>query len=471
VPSAADPLKKAATGIAGLDEVTNGGLPAGRATLVCGGPGCGKTLLATSFLVHGALHDGEPGVLMSFDERGGDLETNSRSLGFDLAELQRNKLLAIDFVHIDRQEIHETGEYDLEGLFIRLAHAVDKVKARRVVLDSIDTLFAGIPNEAILRAELRRLFLWLKERKLSVIITAERGEKSLSRHGIEEYVSDCVIVLESRVQDELATRRLRVVKYRGTGHGTNEYPFLITDTGLKLLPITSLGLAHTVSDERVSSGIAGLDRMLDGKGCYRGSSILVTGAPGTGKTIIGAHFALAGIRHGERCLYYLFEEPSAQLLRNMRTIGVDLQPAITTGQLRLESVRPTTHSLEMHLARMMHTIAEFKPDRVVVDPLSALQASGTSGQSQIMVLRLIDNLKTVGASTLYLALQGGEDRLELNISSLMDTWISVRNQRREGELERRLTIVKSRGMPHSAAESLLSIGADGVRVTEQSEAS
>lgn len=471
MPSASTPLKKAATGIAGLDEVTGGGLPAGRATLVCGGPGCGKTLLGMSFLVQGALRDGEPGVLMSFDERASDLETNSLSLGFDLAELQRNKLLAIDFVHIDRQEIHETGEYDLEGLFIRITHAADKVKARRVVLDSIDTLFAGIPNEAILRAELRRLFLWLKERKLSVIITAERGETSLTRHGIEEYVSDCVIVLESRVQDELATRRLRVVKYRGSSHGTNEYPFLITDTGLKILPVTSLGLSHAVSDERVSSGIAGLDRMLDRKGYYKGSSILVTGGPGTGKTSIGAQFALAGVKSGERCLYFLFEEAQAQLLRNMRTIGVNLQPAVAGGQLRIESVRPTTHGLEMHLARMMHTIAEFKPDRVVVDPLSALQASGTSGQSQLMVLRLIDYLKTVGATTLYLAVQADVDRTDLNISSLMDTWISVKNHRREQEFERRLYIVKSRGMPHSAEITLLSIGADGVRVTERSEAS
>lgn len=465
-----DPLKKAPTGIKGLDEITRGGLPAGRATLVCGGAGCGKTLLGTSFLVQGALRDGEPGVLMSFDERKGDLETNSRSISFDLTDLQEKNLLAVDFVHIDRQEIHETGEYDLEGLFIRLAHAADKVKARRVVLDSIDTLFAGISNEALLRAELRRLFLWMKERDLSVIITAERGETGLTRHGIEEYVSDCVIVLESRVQDELATRRLRVVKYRGSGHGTNEYPFVITDTGLNLLPVTSLGMAHTVSDKRVSSGIAGLDVMLDGKGYYKGNSILVMGGPGTGKTSIGAQFARAGVKNGERCLYYLFEESQAQFLRNMRTIGVDLEPALASGQLRLESVRPTAHGLETHLVHMMHTIGEVRPDRVIVDSLSALQASGTSGQSQLMVLRLIDFLKAFGATTLYFALQVDEDRTELNISSLMDTWISVENHRRARDLERQLYIVKSRGMPHSAGVSLLGIGAEGVHVTEQSEA-
>jgi circadian clock protein KaiC len=465
------PLGKAATGIKGLDEITGGGLPAGRATLVCGGPGCGKTLLATSFLVQGALHDDEPGVLMSFDERASELQTNARSVGFDLAELQSKSLLAIDHVQIDRQEIHETGEYDLEGLFIRLGHAAAKVNARRVVLDSIDTLFAGIPNEAILRSELRRLFSWMKEREFSVIITAERGERSLTRHGIEEYVSDCVIVLEQRVQDELTTRRLRVVKYRGSGHGTNEYPYLVTDTGLTVLPVTSVGLDHAVSDQRVSSGIAGLDRMLDGKGYYKGSSILVTGGPGTGKTSIGSQFALAGLKSGERCLYFSFEESHAQLLRNMRTIGVDLQPAVATGHLRIEPVRPTTHGLEMHLARMMHTVDAFKPERVIVDPVSALQASGSSGQSQIMLLRLIDYLKTVGATTLFLAVQGDADQTELNISSLMDTWISLKNHRCEHELERRLHIVKSRGMPHSAAVSLLRISQDGVQLTERRDAS
>ena len=466
-----EPLKKAATGIIGLDEVTGGGLPAGRPTLVCGGPGCGKTLLATSYLVQGALKDGESGVFMSFDESALELQTNTRSLGFDLADLQNRKLLVIDHVHVDRQEIHETGDYDLEGLFVRLDYAADKVKARRVVLDSIDTLFAGIPNEGVLRAELRRLFAWLKERKLTLVITAERGETSLTRHGIEEYVSDCVIVLESRVENELATRRLRVVKYRGSAHGTNEYPFLIDETGFTLLPVTSLGLAHAASDRRVSSGIAGLDAMLDGKGYYKGSSIVVTGGPGTGKTSIGAQFALAGVRNDQCCLYYLFEESEAQLIRNMGTIGIDLRPAVSAGLLRVEPVRPTTHGLEMHLARMIQVFKQYKPDLVVVDPLSALLSSGTSRQAHLMVLRLIDFLKSAGATTLYLAVQGEDNKTELNISSLMDTWISVTNLRREKDLERRIYIVKSRGMPHSADVRVLSLGADGVHVSEQRDAS
>ena len=459
-------LKKVSTGIKGLDEVTGGGLPAGRATLICGGPGCGKTLLATSFIVQGA-RNGEPAVFVTFDEAAADLDINSRSLGFDLAGLQAKNLVSIDYIHIDRQEIHETGEYNLEGLFIRLGFAIDQVKAKRVVLDGIDTLFAGLPNEALLRSELRRLFVWLKERGLSSIITAERGEKSLTRHGIEEYVSDCVIVLEQRVLEELTTRRLRVVKYRGSTHGTNEYPYLIEEGGIKLLPITSLGLTHAVSSQRISTGIAGLDVMLVGNGFYKGSSILISGGPGTGKTSIGAHFALAAAERGEHCLYFSFEESEPQLVRNMRSIGMDLQPAIANGRLSIESVRPTTHGLEMHLTRMMHSVQDQKPDVIVVDPLSALEGGGSLAQANMMVLRLVDYLKMAGATTLYLSVQDADDKANLNISSLMDSWIAIKNIQRERDLERQLFIIKSRGMSHSADVRELCIGDQGVRISER----
>ena len=459
-------LKKVSTGVKGLDEITGGGLPAGRTTLLCGGPGCGKTLLATSFIVQGA-RNGEPGVLVTFDENPADLDVNSRSLGFDLAGLQEKNLVSIDYVHIDRQEIHETGEYSLEGLFIRLGYAIDQIKARRVVLDGIDTLFAGLPNEALLRSELRRLFGWLKERGLSSIVTAERGETSLTRHGIEEYVSDCVIVLEQRVQQELTTRRLRVVKYRGSMHGTNEYPYLIEEGGIMLLPVTSLGLAHTVSSERVSTGIDGFDGMLEGKGFYKGSSILISGGPGTGKTSIAAHFALAATSRGERCLYFAFEESEPQLVRNMRSIGLDLQTPIDKGQLSIVSVRPTTHGLEMHLTRMMHLIHDLKPDVIVVDPLSALEGGGNPGQATTMVLRLVDYLKCGGATALYLSVQEDHDKASLSISSLMDSWIIVRNGQRERDLERQLFVVKSRGMSHSSDVRKLCIGAGGVQVSER----
>jgi circadian clock protein KaiC len=463
-------LNKAPTGVRGLDAITGGGLPAGRMTLVCGGPGCGKTLLATSFIVEGAKC-GEPAVFVTFDESAADLDINSRSLGYDLAGLQAKNLLSIDYIHIDRQEIHETGEYNLEGLFIRLGFAIDQVKARRVVLDGIDTLFAGLPNQALLRSELRRLFAWLKERELTCILTAERGDTTLTRHGIEEYVSDCVIVLEQRVCEELTTRRLRVVKYRGSQHGTNEYPYLIEEGGIKLLPVTSLGLTHKVSSERVLTGVVGLDRMLEGKGFYKGSSVLITGGPGTGKSSIGAHFARAAAERGERCLHFTFEESEPQLVRNMRSIGVDLQPAIAEGRIAVESVRPTTHGLEMHLARMMHLVQERQPDVIVVDPLSALEGSGSLGQASIMVLRLVDYFKSSGATALYLSVQEGDSQTNLNISSLMDTWITIRNIQKERELERQLFIVKSRGMSHSADVRRLVIGADGVQVRERRETS
>ena len=459
-------LGKVSTGIRGLDEITGGGLPAGRTTLLCGGPGCGKTLLATSFLVQGA-RNGEPAVFVTFDETAADLDINSRSLGYDLAGLQAKNLLAIDYIHIDRQEIHETGEYSLDGLFIRLGFAIDQINARRIVLDGLDTLFAGLPNEVILRSELRRLFGWFKDRGLSSIITAERGESTLTRHGIEEYVSDCVIVLEQRVQQELATRRLRIVKYRGSVHGTNEYPYLIEEGGIKLLPVTSLGLAHASSSERISTGIAGLDRMLEGKGFYRGTSILVTGGPGTGKTSIGAQFALAATGRGERCLYFAFEESEPQLVRNMRSIAIDLQTAIEKERLSVVSVRPTTYGLEMHLTQMMHLVQDMKPDVIIVDPLSALEGGGSLAQASMMVLRLVDYLKSAGATALYLSVQEGDDKANLNISSLMDSWIAIRNVQKEHDLERQLFIVKSRGMSHSADVRKLSIGANGVQVCER----
>jgi circadian clock protein KaiC len=464
------PLRKVSTGIKGLDEITGGGLPAGRASLICGGPGCGKTMLATSFLVEGA-RNGEPAVFLSFDESPADLDINSRSLGFDLAGLRARNLLSIDYIHIDRQEIHETGEYNLEGLFIRLGYAIDQIEARRVVLDGVDTLFAGLPNEALLRSELRRLFGWLKERGLSSIVTAERGDKSLTRHGIEEYLSDCVIVLEQRVREELTTRRLRVVKYRGSAHGANEYPYLIEDGGIKILPVTSLGLDHKVSSERISSGVAGLDALLEGKGFYKGSSILISGGPGSGKTSMGAHFALAAAERGERCLYFAFEESEPQLVRNMRSIGIDLQPVIDSGTLSIVSVRPTAHGLEMHLTRMMHLVQDLNPRVAVVDPLTALEDGGSVAQASMMVLRLIDYLKSAGATALYLSVQDEDDKSNLNISSLMDSWITVRNLRKENGLERQLFIAKSRGMAHSADVRKLSIGAQGVQVSARKEPS
>jgi circadian clock protein KaiC len=394
-------LPKCPTGIQGLDEVTGGGLPAGRPTLVCGFAGCGKTLLAIEFLVRGATRFGEPGVFMAFEETAEELAQNVRSLGFDLNELAGRKLLDIDYVRIERSEIEETGEYDLEGLFVRLGHAIDSIGAKRVVLDTIEVLFGGLTDAAILRSEIRRLFRWLKDKGVTAIVTGERGRDTLTRYGLEEYVSDCVILLDHRVTEQVSTRRLRVVKYRGSSHGTNEFPFLITDTGISVVPITSAGMDHIASTERVSTGVAGLDGMLGGKGFFRGTSALVSGTSGTGKTSLAAHFASAACDRGERCLFFSFEESQGQIIRNLRSIGLDLQPWVDRGLLRIQAARPTLHGLEMHLALMHKLVREFEPMVVVVDPISSFIAAGTQTEAGSMLIRMIDFFKQRRITALF----------------------------------------------------------------------
>ena len=446
-------LPKAPTGIRGLDEITGGGLPAGRPTLVCGGAGCGKTMLAMEFLVRGATQSGEPGVFVMFEENAPELTANVRSLGFDLDQLVAQKKIVLDHIPIERSEIEETGEYDLEGLFIRLGHAIDSIGAKRVVLDTVEALFAGLPNHAILRAELRRLFRWLKQRGMTAVITGERGEASLTRYGLEEYVADCVILLDQRISEQIATRRLRVLKYRGSVHGTNEYPFLIGARGLSVLPITSLQLDHQASSQRVATGIARLDEMLGGKGVYRGSSVLVSGSPGSGKSSISATFIDAACRRGERALLFAYEESSAQIVRNMRSIGTDLEPWLKNGLLQIHASRPTLHGLEQHLVMMHDTVCEFHPSVVVVDPISNLTLDREAAEVKPTLMRLIDFLKQQQITTLFTSLTVGggvtpEDS-QLGVSSLMDTWLLLRNVEFNGERNRTLYILKSRGMAHS----------------------
>jgi len=445
-------LEKSLTGIKGLDEVTKGGLPKGRPTLICGGAGSGKTLLAAEFLVRGALQFGEPGVFMSFEETSDELTKNVVSLGFKLDDLVAQKKISLDYIKIDRSEIEETGEYDLEGLFVRLNHAIDSIGAKRVVLDTLEALFAGIPNEAILRAELRRLFRWLKDKGVTAVITAERGREQLTRHGLEEYVSDCVILLDHRVFEQIATRHLRVVKYRGALHGTNEFPFLIGDTGISVLPITSLGLNHKVSSERIATGIPRLDAMLGGRGFFRGSSILLTGTPGTGKTIISANFAQAACRRGERVLFFSFEESPNQITRNVHSIGLRLEPLIKRGLLRFHSARPSLYGLEMHLATMFKEIAAFQPHVVIVDPITSLMDAGTVSEGRGTVTRLIDYLKAGQVTSLFTSLtQGGHSlqQSEMAMSSLMDSWLLLQDFEGNGERNRVLYVLKARGMAHS----------------------
>jgi circadian clock protein KaiC len=443
-------LPKAPTGVAGFDAITLGGLPARRPTLVCGGPGCGKTLFAMTFLVKGATEFNQPGVFLSFEETSQDLADNVASLGYNLPGLVAANKLAMDYVRIERSEIEETGEYDLEGLFVRLGYAIRTVGAKRVVLDTLEALFAGLRDTAILRAELRRLFGWLKEQGVTAIITAERGDGTLTRYGLEEYVSDCVILLDHRVHNQITTRRLRIVKYRGSGHGTNEYPFLIDDQGLNVLPITSIGLEHGTSNERVPTGIAGLDAMLGAGGFYRGSSVLLSGVAGTGKTSLACHFAEAACQRGERCLYFAFEESPHQIVRNMRSIGIDLAPWVHKGLLRFEATRPSLYGLEMHLARMNRDVEGFDPAAVILDPISSLR--GDLSDVHATLLRMVDLLKSRGITAILTNLvSDGEpiDQTDQSVSSLMDTWLSLRHLETNGERNRGLYVLKSRGMNHS----------------------
>jgi circadian clock protein KaiC len=451
-PNRSGSLPKTATGIQGLDEITFGGLPQGRPTLICGSAGCGKTLLSMEFLVHGAMRYDEPGVFMAFEETEEDLRKNVASLGYDLQDLSNRKKLVVDYVHIERSEIEETGEYDLEGLFVRLGYAIDSIGAKRVVLDTIESIFAGLPNPSILRAELRRLFRWLKDKGVTAIVTGERGEGTLTRQGLEEYVSDCVILLDHRVREQISTRRLQIIKYRGSTHGTNEYPFLIDEGGISVLPITSVGLDHKASSERVSSGVERLDTMLGGKGYYRGTSILVSGTAGTGKSSLGAHFIDAACRRGERCLYFATEESPDLIVRNMRSIGIDLAPWVKKGLLRFDATRPTFHGLEMHLLRMHKLVTETQARVVVVDPITSYISLGDPLEVKSMLNRLIDFFKSRQITALFTSLtEGGSalEQTEVGISSLMDTWILLRPIESSGERNRGIWILKSRGMAHS----------------------
>ena len=445
-------VPKSPTGIQGLDEITGGGLPRGRPTLVCGGPGCGKTILGMEFLINGARQFDEPGVFMSFEETIEDLAMNFASLGLDPRPLSVHKKLALDYVQIEPNEIQETGAYDLDGLFIRLGHAIDSVGAKRVVLDTIETLFSGLSDTRMLRAELRRLFNWLRTKGVTAIVTGERGEGTMTRHGLEEYITDCVIMLDHRVVEQNATRRLRVVKYRGSTHGANESPFFIDESGISVLPITSLGLQHSVSPGRLSTGVPALDEMVGGKGYFRGSSILVTGTAGSGKTSLAGYFAEAGCRRGESALYFAFEESAAQITRNMQSIGLDLEPCLRKGLLQIHAARPTTSGLEGHLSAMHRLVEEKKPRVVVVDPISNLIAVGTSIEVKAMLARLIDFMKVRQVTALFTSLtidEGHPEGTDIGISSFMDTWLVLRNIDRNGERIRTLDVLKSRGMPHS----------------------
>jgi circadian clock protein KaiC len=462
-------IEKSPTGIAGLDEITYGGLPKGRPTLLCGSAGCGKTLFSMTFLYKGAIQYDEPGVFIAFEERPEELIKNVGSLQYDVQKLIDEKKLAIDHVHIDPNQTDESGEYDLEGLFIRLGFAIDSVGAKRVVIDTVETLFGGLQNQLVLRSELRRLFEWLKDKGVTAIVTGERGDGTLTRYGLEEYVADCVILLDNRVQDQLSTRRLRLVKYRGSAHGTNEYPFIIDGQGITVMPITSSGLAHDASLDRVSSGIRDLDAMLEGKGYYKGASILVSGMPGSGKSTAAAHFANSICASGKRCIYFAMEESPQQIVRNMRSVGLDLDKWVDKKLLKFSARRPNLYGLETHLAAMHREVRDFDPAGVVIDPMSALMSAGLAGDVHSMILRLVDFLKTRGITALFTNLGLGsaeETTTQMQVSSLMDTWLLLYNRESNGEHNRQLYVLKSRGMAHSNQIREFILSSDGIKLRE-----
>ncbi|MHB8931120.1 MAG: circadian clock protein KaiC [Melioribacteraceae bacterium] len=448
-------LPKAPTSIQGFDEITGGGLPKGRPTLICGGPGCGKTLFAMEFLVRGATLYNEPGVFISFEETEKELTENVASLGFDLNNLVKRKMIWLEHIKIERGEIEQNGEYDLKGLFVRIHHAIESIGAKRVILDTIESLFSALPNSAIVRTELRRLFGWLKKKGVTTVITGERGDGSftrLTRQGLEEYVSDCVIVLDHRVSDQSSIRRLRIVKYRGSTHGTNEYPFLIDEDGFSVFPVTSLGLNHISSSERISSGIPRLDTMLSGKGYYRGSTVLVSGTAGTGKTSLAAQFVEAACKRGERVLYFAFEESPSQFMRNMASVGIHLERWVKKGLLYFHATRPTLFGLEHHLTTTIKLINKVKPQVVILDPIDAFVIGNNQTEVKIMLLRLVDFLKMKNITAFFANLSDagdGQELTDMSISSLIDTWLLLRDIEIGGERNRGLYILKSRGMAHS----------------------
>ncbi len=466
-------VSKSPTGIRGLDEITHGGFPAGRNTLICGGPGSGKTVLAMKYLLAGALEYDEHGLCLTFEESTQELIDNLRSLGGDAEELIARKALAIDHVQLGEREF-ESGEYDLSGLFIRIDQGIESIGANRVVLDTIEALFGNLPNEAIVRSELQRLFRWLKDRGVTTVITAEAGENSLTRHGLEEYVADCVIRLDHRVENQISTRRLRVVKYRGSAHGTNEYPFLLDESGPTVMPITSAGLTHSASTERVSSGNSGLDEMLEGKGFFRGSSILISGAAGTGKSSFAMQFATAACKRGEHALYFAFEESPSQIGRNMRSIGINVEDCPSEATLKILAARPTSTGLESHLARIHRDIVDFRPTAVIFDPITDLVSAGNSRSARSMLTRLIDYLKLQGITALFTELTPGPRRTEISIgiSSLMDTWISLavgtgaKSSRLErgSERLRSIQVLKSRGMAHAKDTRTFEFSSRGIDI-------
>lgn len=460
-------LPKARTGILGLDEITAGGFPAGRPTLICASAGCGKTVLAMEFIVRGIREFGEPGLFISLEESVSSLIANFESLGFDLHGLIDANKLAILHINLSGEPHLDGGEFSLDALMLRMRAAIDRVGAKRIAVDTLESLFATMPNQRILRWELARLFDWLRDNQLTTVLTAERGDGELTREGLEEYVSDCVLVLDHRITEQTAKRRLRIVKYRGSSHGLDEYPFLITNHGVSVIPVSSVNLDSKVGKQRVSSGVSDLDQMLNGEGYFKGSTILISGKAGTGKSSLGAAFVHAAASRAERTHYFAFEESESQIVRNMQSIGVDLQPMLNNGTLSIEAYRPTLHGLEEHLLAITTRVIEVDPACVLLDPVTNFLAVGNILEVKSMLTRVLDDLKDQGITVMMTALTSGSaepDETIVHVSSLVDTWIALDNTPVGSERRRALYIIKSRGMNHSQSVAGMTLSEHGINL-------
>jgi len=459
-------IPKTATGIPGLDQILNGGLPKGRVTLVVGNSGTGKTLLGIEFLVNGIRQHDENAILVTFEESASKVTENVSSLGFDLNNLQDDGKLTVMAFKVDLPEKNR-GYFDFSPLLVLLEEAIVCIGAKRVVLDTIELLFGAYSDQTTARIELVKLMRWLEDRGVTAIITGESGNNALTRFGIEEYVSDCVIVLDHRVREEISTRLLRVMKYRGSVHGTNEYPFLIAKNGFIVLPVSSLSLDYAVSRERVSVGVPELDEMLSG-GPYRGSTTLVTGVSGTGKTSVAMSMVNAACARGERSLVLLYEESAFQLERDMGSIGINLKRWTDSGMLKIWASRPLEYGLENHLAIFINMLESFKPAIVAIDGLTAFSRGGFDPDVFIFITRKIGILKARGITTVLTTLKKDveDESSSLHISSLTDTGILLRNIEKNGERNRLLAVTKSRGTAHSNQLREFTLSSDGIRLVD-----
>jgi circadian clock protein KaiC len=459
-----------ATGIDGLDFVLQGGLPAGRPTLLRGAAGTGKTVIALTFLCEG-IAAGDSGVLVTFDESPEALLEHAEGFGFPARRHRTEGRLRILDMRPDRNEVQVGDTIELTAVLARIGHALDSTGASRLVVDAIDAMEAGFANSQSLRTELARVFDWIRDRGVTSLITTGEHAEFSARYGLEDYIADCVIALKQEVKHRVMTRVLRVVKRRGRGHGTNEYPFLLDTDGLFLVPVTGSVLGAPVSEQLLSTGIPGLDAMLGGQGIYQGSTVLLSGQAGTGKTSIACSLTQAACAAGIPVLYLSFEESVAELTRNQRSLGIDIGRYLADddrGTLVMLPIRAVELGLEEHLMRAMHLVKRHRPALVVLDPVSSLAGRGDEPGAKEILLRLLHLIKEEGITVVATELLSDDSQgvSHLDVSSMIDVWIKLRRHEHNGEMNRLIYVVKARGLPISDQVKEFRITSTGLRIED-----